>query len=315
MREFKQRFGGLKPRKKAINLFRKLTIMNQHIISEVYLKHFGYIDKNNQWKVCILDKSQFPTMFANNKRWLSHKSIGSVLSEEDFFDFETNDNIEFVRLIENANTQVESHLPSIVKELRANNALSPKGESILAHYISNLFVRTSYFDDLLNNLIEIDAFDGFIEECLTFNTDSEKNVFRFTINDPSFKSKKNITNISRLLFWNYLCRRLAYFEYYILQPFEGKFWISSDNPVILNDHVNEYSLISHETEIIFPLTSDMLIILKMAQSQRVSDIFDKAVFKRISTASSETTDKIVAIISDYAEKYVIMPNMHGVFSF
>ncbi len=108
------------------------------------------------------------------------------------------------------------------------------------------------------------------------------------------------------MFWNYFCKRLAYFEYYIIKPFPGKWWVSSDNPVILNNHVNEDSLISLDTEIVFPFSPEFVIILKMSKSKRVSQIFENTVLKKATVASCDITDEINEIISDNAEKFVII---------
>lgn len=289
--------------------------MNQHLVSEVYLKQFGYRDKNSQWKVCVLEKSKFPIMDKTNKRWISHKSIGSLLSKEDFFDFEANGDQDFFRTIEAASAQVESLLPDLYNELKNNNILTAKGESILAHFASNLFVRTSYFDDWLNNLIEVGGFDRLLEECLHFNTEAEKAAFKKFIKHPDFSSEKNRTNMIRFLFWNYFLQRLGQFQYYIIEFAPGKGWITCDNPVVVLNHVNEFSVIAFETEIIFPLTSKKLILFKTEHSKKVSGIFQGAKFKATTIASSDITDEINRIISDTAEDIIIIPDVQDYHEF
>jgi len=283
--------------------------MNQHLVSEVYLKQFGYQDKNSQWRVCVLEKSKFPLMAKTNKRWIAHKSIGSVLAKQDHFDFDAMDSPEFVRMIESANAEVESRLPELYCELKIGEKLSKRAESILAHFVSNIFVRTSYFDDWLINMIEVGGFNRLLEECLLFNTDAEKIEFTKFMKHPQFASGKNRTNMVRLLFWNYFLQRLGQFQYYILEPAEGKGWISCDNPVVVLNHVNEYSVIAFETEIIFPLNSRKLILFKTAHSKYVSAIFKGARHKKTTAATSEVNEEINRIISDTAEDIVIIPGV------
>jgi Protein of unknown function (DUF4238) len=289
--------------------------MNQHLVSEVYLKEFGYKDKNSQWRVCVLEKSKFPIMAKINKRWIAHKSIGSILSKEDFFDFEAAGDQDFFRTVEAVSAEVESLLPELYHELKNNKTLTAKGESILAHFTSNLFVRTSYFDFFLKDLIEVGGFDRLLEECLHFNTQAEKTSFKKFIKHPKFSSEKNRTNIIRFLFWNYFLQRLGQFQYYIIEPAQGKGWITCDNPVVVLNHLNEYSVIAFETEIIFPLTSKKLILFKTEHSKSVSTIFKGAKFKKTTVASSEITDKINRIISDTAEDIVILPDLQDHFEF
>jgi len=285
--------------------------MNQHLVSEVYLKQFGYQDKNSQWRVCVLEKSKFPFMAKTNKRWIAHKSIGSVLAKQDHFDFDDTDSPELVRMIETANAEVETLLPELYQELITGDKLSKRAESILAHFVSNLFVRTSYFDAWLENMIEVGGFERLMEECLLFNTDAEKAEFNKFMKHPQFTGGKNRTNMSRFLFWNYFLNRLGQFQYYILEPAEGKGWISCDNPVVLLNHVNEYSVVSFETEVIFPLNSHKLVLFKTARSKKVSAIFKGAKHKKTTTASSEINDEINRIISDTAEDIVIIPGRTG----
>ena len=283
--------------------------MNQHLVSEVYLKQFGYKDKNLQWRVCVLEKSKIPLMAKTNKSWIAHKSIGSLLAKQDHYDFNDAYSPDFVRLIETANAEVESLLPELYRELKAERKLSKRAESILAHFVSNLFVRTSYFDAWLEDLIEVGGFDRLIDECLLFNSDVEKAEFTKFIKHPQFASGKNRINMIRLLFWNYFLRRLAQFQYYILEPAEGKGWISCDNPVVVLNHISEYSIIAFETEIIFPLNSRKLILFKTALSKKVSSIFKGAKHKRTTTATSAINEEINKIISDTAEDIIIIPDV------
>jgi hypothetical protein len=283
--------------------------MNQHLVSEVYLKQFGYQDKNSQWRLCVLEKSKFPIMEKTNKRWIAHKSIGSVLSAENIFDFDVAESDDFVRVIETSSAEVESRLPELYHELQTGKLLTPRSESILAHFVTNLFVRTSYFDAWLADLIEVGGFDRLLEECLYFNNDEEKAAFTKTLKHADFAGGKNRTNMMRFLFWNYFLHRLGHFQYYILKAAPGKGWISCDNPVVVLNHVNADSVIAFETEIIFPISKDKLILFNTLHSKKVSGFFAGAKNKQTTVATSEITDEINQIISDTAENIVIIPNV------
>ncbi|WP_457126286.1 DUF4238 domain-containing protein [Mucilaginibacter sp. HD30] len=283
--------------------------MDQHLISQVYLKQFGYQDKNAQWRVAVLEKSKFHLMSKNNKRWIAHKSVGSLLARNDFFDFDGPKGDPFVRIIESANSEVETRLPELYQELAARGPLSNKGESILAHFASNLFVRTSYFDAWLADIISVGGFQRLLDECLWYHADADQVMFKKMMNHPDFESRKNQTNMLRFLFWDYFLHRLGNFQYYILEPYPGKFWITCDNPVVVLNHVNEFSVIAFETEIVFPINSQKLVLFKMERSNKISRIFEGAVFKGTTVASSELTEEITHIISGTAEDMVIIPHM------
>jgi hypothetical protein len=283
--------------------------MNQHLVSEVYLKQFGYQDANAQWRVCVLEKSNFHLMAKINKRWIAHKSIGSLLAKNDFFDFDGHKGDPFVTIIESANSEVESRLPELYRELASRGPLSDRGESILAHFASNLFVRTSYFDAWLTDLIEVGAFERLLDECLWYHADADQTMFKKMMNRSDFTGGKNRTNMLRFLFWDYFLHRLGDFQYYILEPDPGKFWITCDNPVVMLHHVNEFSVIAFETEIIFPLNSQKLVLFKMEKSANTSGIFDGAIFKGTTVAGGELTEEINHIISGTAEDIVIIPHM------
>jgi len=115
--------------------------------------------------------------------------------------------------------------------------------------------------------------------------------------------------MTRFLFWNYFLQRLEQFQYFIIEPYKDKGWITCDNPVVLLNHMCEYSTLSFETEIIFPLTSSKLILFKTEHSNNVSDIFQGTNLKETTVATSEVTDEINKIISETAEDIVIIPGV------
>ncbi len=247
-------------------------------------------------------------MQLQDKRWFSHKSIGSILAFENHFDFENYNDDSFSRIFETTSSKIETYLPILLNELKSSE-LSLKGEAILAQYISNLYVRTAQFDRMIENLEKMGGFEKFIDECLYYNDKEDQEIFLKMIKDPFFKSKKNISNLSRVLFWNYFWHRLASFEYYILSPFPGKYWLTCDNPVVILKNISDYSVLGVDSEIVFPFNGEFLFVLKMEEAGEASRFFDNASWKNMTVATSEITDELVGIISSNADDIIVFSGM------
>ena len=55
---------------------------DQHKVPQVYLKQFGYVDANNQWKVSIMER---------DSTFTRQKSIKSFTAKTNIFDLDSDD--------------------------------------------------------------------------------------------------------------------------------------------------------------------------------------------------------------------------------
>lgn len=291
--------------------------MNQHLVSQVYLKQFGYLDKNNQWKVCVLEKSKFDIMLSKNKRWLSHKSIESFLSKEDFFDFTGLYNENFLKLLEQGSGEVETRYPHLLNQLKNyKKGLSKRAKETLVLFISNLYVRTSNFDLLYEGLAEVGALEKFKNECTLYLSESQKEAFKFEFLNQEFSTYENQKNLFRFMFWCYFAARLGEgFDYYIIEAADGCGWMTSDNPIALLKNMSDSSTLSKETEIIFPVNAKVLLLFRTPYSEDVSDFFRGFRPGKRTKASVEANTIIMNIMSENAHHSVIIPGLQGIYTF
>ncbi len=85
----------------------KIEKQDQHKIPQVYLKRFGYVDSNNQWKISIKIRGE---------RFIRQKSIKSFNSVSNIFDIDSDDP-RIPRMFEQLNSELETEYNNIINEL------------------------------------------------------------------------------------------------------------------------------------------------------------------------------------------------------
>ena len=103
----------------------------QHRISQVYLRQFGFRDRNNAETISVLEIGNPITQY---------KKIKSFTKETNLFDTNLADK-DFSRYFEEYSQKVETHYPKVIRGIDTTSALDNFGRNHLIYFVSNLFIR------------------------------------------------------------------------------------------------------------------------------------------------------------------------------
>jgi len=266
----------------------------QHIISQVYLKQFGF--KDNTGKNWI-------SVWELGSEYTDNKSIKSFLAEENIFDLPFK-NLKERRKFEELNGDIETYYPKIISDLNNGQKLSEKSKANLISIIINLLCRTKSFRNQIDFLLQSDKRDYFLNEITNyhgpFRNQLKHSLTRFRLDDQ--------VNLVLFSVWYYFCKKLtsSNFDYVILKDFSNRGWITSDNPVVIKDNINEVTLLAQETEIFFPISPKYLFYLDHMDYNRSRSLRVKG--QELTQSSDDLHRYFTDIIWRNAEQYVIFPN-------
>lgn len=228
---------------------------DQHIVPQVYLKQFGYL-RDKQWKISSLEREKVHIMDKINKLFFSQKSIVSVTAHENIFDlnYELPEN---VKLLEKLHGRIEDLYLELIEDINTERQLSGRSKAILVQLIPNLISRSYDYREFLNKCLNSKTRDRFLASLTTFHEDK----------GDSFIDKLNLLPIEEhlnpvsLIAMEHIMNKLAYFNYAFIKQYNDRYWITSDQPVVLTNCVNPNSIFSIDTELYFPVSRDYLIFM------------------------------------------------------
>jgi hypothetical protein len=217
----------------------------QHRISQVYLKHFGFKNKNGHWNISVYEIGNPIT---------SNKFIKSFTRETNVFDVTLFDEEapEVRRYFENNSNLIEDYYASVIRKIEKNGDLDEMSESILIHYVSNILCRTKKFRSFLEFLIQPPTRGRFFDELLMFSERKEDKEFLEAIN-PLFPINEQI-NLMIGNVMNHLVRAFETFNLVIIKDFDDRGWFTTDNPVTLDIGEDYGWIVPPKAEVYFPLS-------------------------------------------------------------
>lgn len=270
-----------------------MSNQNQHRISQVYLKQFGYKDKNGK---------NWISVWEIGSEYTDNKSIKSFSAERNIFDLPFSD-INEKRKFEEFNGDIETYYPKILSGLDQNQKLTDKSKAYLISLIVNLLCRNESFSKQIDCFLRTDKRDYFLAE-ITLYHDDKGNQLKESLKKIKIDYQLNIVLFS---VWYYLCKKLtsSNFDYVILKGFSNRGWATSDNPVIIKNNINENTLLSKETEIFFPISRNYLFYLDHMDYNKSNSL--KVNKQEIVQSSQELHAKIHDLIWRNAKQYLIFP--------
>ncbi|MBA4198208.1 MAG: hypothetical protein C0459_11710 [Chitinophaga sp.] len=222
----------------------------QHLISQVYLRQFGY-KRENQWYISVWEKSKNST---------DEFRIVDFNTEINIFDLPIG-NLEERRHFESKSKFLEDNYSIIIKSLIHQKRLLPKHKDLLCHFLANMYCRPMPNRELIQSRLKNKNFkDAFLSEITMFNENNLKEWKEFTELTP-LNIQLNFI-IGQIM--DYLICVLRNFTFVILKDYDNRGWFTSDNPVIIkineNENHNEYPyLIPLDCELYFPLSSQFCL--------------------------------------------------------
>jgi hypothetical protein len=268
----------------------------QHRVSETYLKQFGFRDKNNSWKISVYEQGNPITQI---------RSIKSFTKESNIFDISFLDlNHPARRLFEKNCQKIETFYPRLIKTLNEKSHLIPEAKDLLINFVPSLICRNIHFRKFIGLLLQSSTRDKFIDEISIFQTKDEHIEFL-----KSIPKKLEINDQINLLIghvMNHLINVFKSFNFIVFRDFDNRLWLTTDNPVIIdNKNRNEY-LIALEAEIYFPISKNYFLFMYHPKIKFVNPLRD-FLDCSLNQADEHIHDTLTNVIENHVFKYLIFP--------
>ncbi|MFA6152877.1 MAG: DUF4238 domain-containing protein [Chitinophagaceae bacterium] len=264
----------------------------QHRVSQVYLKQFGF-EKDNVWYVSVWKKYSEQTGL---------EVINDFTKEVNIFDLPYEE-FKYRRHFENSSNILETAYPKVIKSIINQKQLIKSHQNILAQYVANLICRTKPFREFFDLLLTSgDTRKKFLNEICLFGSSIEE------IEDQlkSLQGQEPL-NVTIGYMMNHLVHILLQFNYVILKEFEGRGWMTSDNPVVLDKNENHSFIIPIEAEIYLPLSRDFCLFMYHSESANKTNPLRQFPVNRISELDDDLYKKIIDLIFKNENEFVIFP--------
>lgn len=294
-------------------VFRKFTVLKyplkqmQHKLPQVYLKQFGFQDKE-QWKVSIVQKGE---------QFARRKSIGSFTAETNIFDIESEDD-RFPRMFETLNADLENLYPQVLSDITTNTDLSDASWEILVQLTPNLMVRSDYWREFVSQILNSGQKETFLDITLSVHTGSYaeltelKNKYFYRILADSEISRSTLNKVLLHLL-NYVSHHLRNLDVVIIKAPEGQQFFTSDNPVVFNPNQvkGRLGLFSIDTEVYLPLSKDYLAYFHSSGSKRnfaLGQLKNRGIYEAQDALTQKEYDHIIGNeIMGNSHKLIILP--------
>lgn len=267
----------------------------QHKVSQVYLKQFGY-------KI-------------GDEFWLSVHKMGNEMTENILiknFTTETNifdlpiDDFEIKRHFENLSSQVENFYRTVISNLHNQKRLAPRDKDVLNHFVANLLCRTNPFRRFINDLLnDPETREKLITEMTFFSNDAEANRTVLNHFGPDFQ-----LNLALGTLMNHLVTVFRNFKKVIIKDCDGRGWITTDSPVHVDYQGVHGYIIPVEAEIYLPLSKDFCLFMYHPNSEINTNPLRNLRLEKVNTISFEEFKKISFKIGRDFDKYLIFCNEH-----
>jgi len=272
---------------------------NQHRVSQVYLKEFGYLTKSGQWKISTIEVE---SLKINKKKMFSQKSIASVTAGYNIFDLPEELLIN-PKSFEGLNGKIETLYPIIIKDLKNYSKLSELSEGTLIQFIPNLLCRVEPFRQLILSHLVSNNRLTFLKAMCVFQ-EEKGNDFIKSIEFLPIESQLN--SVCFVVMDN-IMNKLSCFNYIILNEYENRGWITSDNPIVLVNNISHNSIFSIDTEVYFPLSKEFCVFFFRPNSKVKNNILRSFKNKSLINATEEIQEMIYEKIRANAEKLIFFP--------
>ncbi|WP_312338214.1 DUF4238 domain-containing protein [Sphingobacterium sp.] len=266
---------------------------NQHRVSQVYLKQFGY-HRDKKWWVSVYK--------VGNKK-TENLLINSFTAEFNIFDAPYGD-IEFRRNFEVQCGKVESYYPTIISNLTHQKQLTEKNIEVLCHFISSLLCRSVSFTGFIEMILrDTAARKRFIDEISMFNEEN-KLLLENILNLVPVELQLN-TILGSIA--AHLVEVIRCFDLVVIEKSTDISWGTTDNPVVLDNNGNHEWLISHDSEIFLPLSRDFCLFGFHQEGKNKMNPLRLLKSGRVNNVPFEQFEIIHNKIISNNFKYLIMP--------
>lgn len=265
----------------------------QHKVSQVYLKQFGY----------KIDKDYWLSVYKMGEKKTENVLIKNFTAETNIFDLPIDD-FEIKRHFENLSSEVENFYRTVISNLHNQKRLTEKDKDVLNHFVANLLCRTNPFRRYINDLLNDDQTrDKLITEITMFSNDTEENKLVLDHFGKDFQ-----LNLVMGTLMNHLLNVFRTFKKVIIRDCDGKGWITTDSPIHLDNQGIYDWLIPVETEIYFPLSKDFCLFMYHPESEKTDNPLRKLRTDKVNKIPYELFEKISLKVGRDFDEYLIFCN-------
>ncbi len=268
----------------------------QHKIPEVYLKKFGYLNDEGKCCISILDK---------HRRCIFNETTKKFSKEINLFDFPF-DNLDENRLIEDNFGLIENEYNTLVKIIENQKRIIDPYKEILIQFVSRLICGADNNRAYYKGLYENEKLrEGFLEEISMFEDES---VQRELVKIYSALGALKIDYMNAIIYsmMGFLNKVLACFNMLFLK-FPEQYWLTSDNPVIVDRQENYDWIIPIESEMYIPLSKTICMFMFHKNSQKQNNPLRKLEKDKVHLINEEIFLGIVEKIYLSDAEYLIFP--------
>lgn len=280
-------------------------------IPQIYLKQFGYKDKNEQWKISVQPFGQSRPQ---------QKSIKSFRREVNFFDIASADPVVQRMFEKSVNGVLEDEYPRILNDLETKGLLSDKSYAYVLQLAANLLVRSDHWRQIVIRLLDSPNKPVFLKHIMghhcqneeEFNAIHEQPFYTVVLAQPTEKS----INMVLLYFMDHIMKRLWDYELVIIQSQEGKPWFTSTDPVVAQYHIDPakgFEIFGQDSEYYLPLSPSYLAYLHFPGAVDRSNPLRALPQNSIHLATDEQNLAIVRLIANnvsHPGEYLIFPGQY-----
>ncbi|MES2417059.1 MAG: DUF4238 domain-containing protein [Bacteroidota bacterium] len=265
---------------------------NQHRVSQVYLKQFGY-EIDEKWWVSVYRLGYTST---------ENLPVDTFTAEFNIFDAPYG-NIEFRRNFEIQCGKVESYYPTIISNLINQKKLTAKNVEVLCHFIASLLSRSISFTSFIEMILsDIDACKRFISEISMFN--EHKEILKETLKIVPVHLQLN-TILGTIT--AHLVEVLRCFNFLVIKKPTDISWMTTDNPVLIDKKGNFEWLLSPDTEIYLPLSGNFLLFGFHENAVDKTNKLRLLRENKVNKIDIEQFETLQRRISQNLSKYLVMP--------
>lgn len=274
----------------------------QHIIPKVYLKQFGYVNKNGTWKVPVFKIEDISLMNKIDKTIVRQSNIESLLREQNIYDIPLLNGEK--RILENFFKLTEDNYQEIINEIKNQSILSFEKKDRLLAFIALLYVRAKDFRQILGKALS-DRDNTFLLGIMSDNIERVNLLY----NIP----KKSAINILSVFSGGYVYNALRNSRVFFINTISSEKWATTDNPVMVKFKIGvkrNVDFFGVDTKLLCPLSQDYLAYIDYKESKmRVYPEFDSLMENKVSNISENTFEIIWKELTDKIRitEFLILP--------
>lgn len=267
---------------------------NQHILAQIYLKQFGY-KKDGEWRISFFEWGQVG---------LRNEFIRKFTTEVNLFDLPSY-LFQNHRVFEENTSRIESEYKKLINNLTYQQRLTGKDEYVLYLFVASILCKTKHFRQQIDTFLKDPRCrKKLIYEITQLSRQYTENLLNAILD---LSNPKDHLNIITNIILEDISYKLTYFDYIIIEDYDNYGWITTDNPVYIDQQNNYNFILPIESEIYLPLSKNFCLFMFNQDSKLKSNPLRELTIKRINKVDFLLFDKVSKIIYSNLYRYLILP--------